>query len=702
MHDNLVRQESHAEVCLISPPFQFSKGPSLALGLLKAVLLREGITCHVDYADIYMLQALGLDCHRILNPGGMMDHLGEYIFCELAGIQPECSLEELTALYRKQGENPEAIELEKIIRSARQVAEEQTEATIQRILRYQPKIVGVTSCFQQRNAAIALCRKLKELRPDIVTVMGGANCFGRAGIAILREFPWVDYVFFGESDDIFAPVCRSILEGSDAPLPYGVLKNGDPLPQTAPHRIVMDLDSLPYPDYDEYYELLFSEVGEIVRCSAGRLKGFQEGLALFLETSRGCWWGEKGPCTFCGLHGSTRQFRSKSPQRAFDELRAVTEKYGVYNVLFTDCIMSLQWLDSFIPLLKACPVKFNMFQEIRSHYSADQIRRLAEAGYCALQPGIESLSDHQLKLMHKGVSMLQNLNFLKYGRSYGIQLSWNLIYGFPGEEPEDYYEQCRLIPLIEHFQAPVDCFRIVYARGNEYTSNPEAYGLSLTPSRIYRLSCPQKQDYIDDVAIYYDCWNPVAAPLQEAADALSQAARRWIMGPKDTRLDVADLGDKLLIIDTRRCRDLRAQYLVGAERDVYRLCASPVWLSRVQQQLSDQYDHAAVERAIRSLVAKKLLLHHGKYVFALTLPFSLQELKQREVWDFQLACRQNAELRQRAEEAICACSDSNSRQAAITQIARKLGMCFTGEDYERYALPESPTHSRVGDPPGSG
>ena len=101
-------------------------------------------------------------------------------------------------------------------------------------------------------------------------------------------------------------------------------------------------------------------------------------------------------------------------------------------------------------------------------------------------------------------------------------------------------------------------------------------------------------------------------------------------------------------------------------------------------------------------MAKKLLLHHGKYVFALTLPFSLQELKQREVWDFQLACRQNAELRQRAEEAICACSDSNSRQAAITQIARKLGMCFTGEDYERYALPESPTHSRVGDPPGSG
>ena len=166
---------------------------------------------------------------------------------------------------------------------------------------------------------------------------------------------------------------------------------------------------------------------------------------------------------------------------------------------------------------------------------------------------------------------------------------------------------------------------------------------------------------------------------------LCDAVKEWLHRHQITRLDVADLGDKLLIIDTRRCRDLRAQYLVGAERDVYRLCASPVWVATVQRQLSGQYAPAAVEGAIRSLVSKKLLLQHGKSVFALALPYSFQELKQREVWEFQLACKQNAALGQQVEEATHSCTSDASRQSVITQFARKLGMCFTGQDYERYA-----------------
>ena len=40
----------------------------------------------------------------------------------------------------------------------------------------------------------------------------------------------------------------------------------------------------------------------------------------FFETSRGCWWGERMHCTFCGLNGATMSYRSKSPRRAVDEL----------------------------------------------------------------------------------------------------------------------------------------------------------------------------------------------------------------------------------------------------------------------------------------------------------------------------------------------------------------------------------------------
>lgn len=675
------------DVCLISPPFQFSQGPSLALGLLKAALLRGGISCHVDYADQYMLYALGLERQQLLNSGGMMDCLGEYVFCQAAGIQPEFDPEILNRQLEQRGLQPGAPETEEFLRQAEQVALEQVDATARRVLAYGPKIVGVTSCFQQRNAAIAICRRIKQLQPEVVTLMGGANCFGRAGLAILRQFPWVDYVFFGESDDIFAPVCRAILEGRREPLPDGVLRQGDPLPQEAPHRIITDLDALPYPDFDEYFQLLQTEVGQYAREMGLKNRGGYEELALYLEASRGCWWGEKTPCTFCGLHGPIRQFRCKSPERAFRELCALTEKYGVRCVIFTDCILPRQWHQQFLPLLRSHNVSFRLFQEVRSHYSAQQIAELAQAGYLFLQPGIESLSDHVLKLMHKGVDLMQNLNFLKFSRKYRIFLSWNVLYGFPGETPEDYREQCSLFPLIAHFQPPTSHSWMIYARDNAYSLHPERYGLTLTTGGQYALSCPANQEYMDDVALYYDRKTPVPAWLPEAAEALRRSVAEWSAQGSVARLDVADLGDKLLIIDTRACRVVRAQYLVGAERDVYRLCQSPAWLSRVEQTLADRYDAASLSAAIRSLEAKRLLLRRGKSIFALAIPYTQQELRQREAMEFRYYLQCSKSLRQRlAEDAPqLAHSIDQLPPDVLTRWAKKLGMYFTPQDYSDVA-----------------
>ena len=37
---------------------------------------------------------------------------------------------------------------------------------------------------------------------------------------------------------------------------------------------------------------------------------------LFLETSRGCWWGQRMHCTFCGLNGSGMVYRSAEANTA--------------------------------------------------------------------------------------------------------------------------------------------------------------------------------------------------------------------------------------------------------------------------------------------------------------------------------------------------------------------------------------------------
>src|SRR3954465_271775 len=41
---------------------------------------------------------------------------------------------------------------------------------------------------------------------------------------------------------------------------------------------------------------------------------------MLIETARGCWWGAKNHCTFCGLNGETMGFRAKSADRVMTEI----------------------------------------------------------------------------------------------------------------------------------------------------------------------------------------------------------------------------------------------------------------------------------------------------------------------------------------------------------------------------------------------
>ena len=64
-------------------------------------------------------------------------------------------------------------------------------------------VIGFTSTFQQNTAALAAAREVKRLSPHVVTVFGGANCDGEQGLALHRNFPFVDFVVRGEGDVAF-------------------------------------------------------------------------------------------------------------------------------------------------------------------------------------------------------------------------------------------------------------------------------------------------------------------------------------------------------------------------------------------------------------------------------------------------------------------------------------------------------------------
>jgi ribosomal peptide maturation radical SAM protein 1 len=170
-------------------------------------------------------------------------------------------------------------------------------------------IIGFTSMFHQNVASVTLAKMIKDLYPTVRIVFGGAHYDGEMGLEYFRAFPWIDHVVVGEGEEPFPALVRQILDGGDGPVPAGVAYRKGGKVEFAPNsRLFMDFARMGPPDYDDY----FDQVKEVDPES-------YEGLnrILLYESARGCWWGEKHHCTFCGLNAQSMKFRSKSPALVF-------------------------------------------------------------------------------------------------------------------------------------------------------------------------------------------------------------------------------------------------------------------------------------------------------------------------------------------------------------------------------------------------
>ncbi|MFD1049159.1 RiPP maturation radical SAM C-methyltransferase, partial [Kibdelosporangium lantanae] len=269
------------------------------------------------------------------------------------------------------------------------------------------------------------------------------------------------------------------------------------------------LDDLPVPDYREYFDR-----------AAGL--GMTPGeVWLPFESARGCWWGAKHHCTFCGLNGTSMRFRSKSPQRVLAELATQARTYRTFRFEAVDNILDMRYLGELFPAVTDGGYGYSFFYETKANMSRAQVRALAQGGVTRLQPGIESLSSHVLRLMDKGVRAAQNVNLLRWARYYGISVAWNVLWGFPGETVVDYAEQAAVVPHLVHLQPPTGADRVWLERFSPMFTRAAD---RRTPDHSYRYIYPSTVD-IQRVAYFFDHDGEV---LPESAYApLSNAISEW-------------------------------------------------------------------------------------------------------------------------------------------------------------------------------
>jgi ribosomal peptide maturation radical SAM protein 1 len=608
------------KVLLLSMPYGALERPALGLSLLKAGLDQEEIPCSVRYLTYPFAELIGHEEYRWINYD--LPHTafaGEWTFTD--------------ALY---GERPEAAKRyeDEILRGVWRLAEPDIER-LQRVRKLVPHfvdhclasiewseygLVGFTSTFEQNLASLALARRIKAAHPEIAVVFGGANWEGEMGEELHHQFPFVDYVCSGEAERSFPALTRRVLAGESVHTPEepvrGIVHRVEhESVSNGPADLIRDLDNLPIPDFSDYFhDLDQSGVGPAIVPT------------LLLETSRGCWWGAKSHCTFCGLNGGAMSFRSKSPGRALDELEYLADRWKLETVEAVDNILDMKYFTSFLPALARTDRTLQIFYEVKSNLSRHQVRLLKEAGVHRIQPGIESLSDHVLKLMRKGTTALRNIQLLKWGREYGVEVEWNILYGFPRETREDYRDTLELLKAIRFLKPPVACGPIRMDRFSPYYLSPAEFGLtSVRPTVAYRHLYPFDAASLARIAYYFEFeYEPEVDPTG-FADEVIRYVDEWQRDPEPGSLrSVIRPDGTLILLDSRSDAGVPEVALAGVERIAYEHCDELRTVSQVTRHVEATQPECAITEAgvqgfLDSLVANRLMVTDGVHYLSLAL-----------------------------------------------------------------------------------
>ncbi len=615
------------EVILVNMPFH-GYLPSLGLSLLKSCLAAKNISSKVLYFGLPFAERVGRELYHCIANGypRPMDQMGEWMFSTSLFDYDNSKYVEEVLIRRSEIysdivdhtiQTPDCF-FEKL-RMYQSMAPGFVTECAEEVLRYSPKVVGIGSVFHQQMASLALAKRIRALSPEAFIILGGGNCEGVMGAEVARQFPFVDAVVSGEAELVFPVIVKKHLAGESIGNLKGVYtannvsgaftSNQFPSAEKIPL-----LDDLPFPDYDDFFEQRAES-------------SLDFGRQVLFESSRGCWWGERSHCTFCGISKETMPYRSKSPQRALEEITYLTEKYDSRKVFVVDCILDMKYFKEFLPRLAERETKLDIFYEIKANLKKDQVRLLFDAGVRTIQPGIESFRNSLLQLMGKGVTGLQNIQLLKWCKEFGVRVSWNILWGFPGEDPEEYHRMTELIPLLTHLPAPQAACRIRLDRHSPNYEQAKQFGITkVKPHPAYFYLYPFSQEVVSNLAYFFDYDYSEERNVMSYTHDLWHEVNKWWNVETNSDLFSVDNGSHLLIWDLRPVAIQPLTVLTGLQKVLYEKCQVAQTSSELKRSL-DSGAESDVESLLDPIVNRGLIVHDQKSYLSLAIPLGVYQPK---------------------------------------------------------------------------
>ncbi len=567
---------------LLSMPWTDVDTPNLGLGVLKAELQNHGIACRVRHLNIELLRFLKASTYYAISTKYA---LNDFLFSKVLDLQVTPSqlrylrrrtsrlfIHDQQKLIKLGGEDGVIGEMLKL---RDQTIPSWLEEKADEIAQSEAQLVGASCMFDQTISSVALLKLVAERNPDKLLVLGGYAVRQPTADAIMKAFPWIDAVCVEEGENVIVPLAEAAAgQRALKDVPGVVIRIGANVAPTTAPCTKRDLDEVPTPDFDDF-------IADIQDLSETHAVDITMG-PIPIENSRGCWWGQKNHCIFCGIRDQDLIYRYRSPERALSDLSSLAKKYDQTSFRFTDYIMPNAYYKTLMVDLVGAPEPFTLDGEIKANVGSKEMQAMAEAGFRSVQPGIESFSSTCLRKMNKGVNSVQNVYLLRLGQEFGITIRYNLLYGFPDDQELDYLHMAREMKWMSHFDLPMSYVPVQITR---YSPMHMAKAMSdpgaLHPAGHYNLVfsrgfLEQSGFELDKYCYLFERPFANAPRLHRQYRAIGDTLQRFRRAQAQEKLSLAfrPKGDGLRVLDQRLDRKLTFD-LDAAETCLYREFDTP-------------------------------------------------------------------------------------------------------------------------------
>lgn len=294
------------------------------------------------------------------------------------------------------------------------------ETTASRILEKNARYVGISLfCYQSQNYTRLLCMQLKINNPNVKILLGGPGIIsnglnGDKNFAQeLIDLGLADHYIRGEGDIALIEFLQT-------------KKTDDQRPQ------ILDLNELPFADYDEYDLSMYQE------------------KQLTIIGSRGC----VRRCTFCDIHQHWPQFTYRSGESIVAEMVHNSRRYGTSLFQFGDSLINGSMLAyrDFVRRLST----HNLSSEVKLEWESQFIFRPKNqmtdedwhltklSGVRQLYVGVETMIENNRAHMGKKFTNQDMFASLDQCLQHDIKTELLMFVGYVTETEDDHLEELRI------------------------------------------------------------------------------------------------------------------------------------------------------------------------------------------------------------------------------------------------------------------